>query len=46
MHWLIPRSRLHIYHGGHLEVAADPERLAATVEACLDADLTAQESQP
>ena len=41
MHWLIPRSQLHIYHGGHLELAADPERLAAAVEAFLDADLTA-----
>jgi poly(3-hydroxyalkanoate) depolymerase len=40
MSWLIPRSRLHIYRGGHLELAADPERLAATVEAFLNADLT------
>jgi poly(3-hydroxyalkanoate) depolymerase len=45
MRWLIPRSRLHIYHGGHLELAADPERLAAAVEAFLDADLTAEGSQ-
>ncbi len=45
MHWLIPRSRLHIYHGGHLELAADPERLAAAVEAFLDADLTAERSE-
>ena len=45
MHWLIPRSELHIYHGGHLELAADPERLAAAVEAFLDADLTAEGSQ-
>ena len=29
MHRLIPRSELHIYHGGHLELAADAERLAA-----------------
>jgi poly(3-hydroxyalkanoate) depolymerase len=36
MHRLIPRSRLHVYHGGHLELAADAERLAATVEAFLD----------
>ena len=41
MNWLIPRSRLHIYHGGHLELAADPQRLATAVEAFLDADLTA-----
>ena len=45
MNWLIPRSRLHIYHGGHLELAADPERLAATVEAFLNADLTPEGSQ-
>jgi pimeloyl-ACP methyl ester carboxylesterase len=45
MNWLIPRSRLHIYHGGHLELAADPERLAAAVQAFLDADLTEEESQ-
>jgi poly(3-hydroxyalkanoate) depolymerase len=44
MHWLIPRSRLHIYHGGHLELAADPGRLAVAVEAFLDADLTAERS--
>ena len=25
MHRLIPRSKLHIYHGGHLELAADPD---------------------
>jgi hypothetical protein len=40
MNWLIPRSRLHIYHGGHLELAANPERLAVTVEAFLDTDVT------
>jgi poly(3-hydroxyalkanoate) depolymerase len=45
MHRLIPRSRLHIYHGGHLELAADAERIAPVVEAFLDADLTAPESQ-
>ena len=45
MNWLIPRSRLHVYHGGHLELAADPERLAAAVEAFLDADPTAEGSQ-
>ena len=46
MHRLIPRSQLHIYHGGHLELAADPERLASAVQAFLDADLTTEESQP
>jgi pimeloyl-ACP methyl ester carboxylesterase len=40
INWLIPRSRLHIYHGGHLELAADPQRLATAVEEFLDADLT------
>ncbi len=45
MHRLIPSSQLHIYHGGHLELAADSERLAAEVEAFLDADLTAEGSQ-
>jgi poly(3-hydroxyalkanoate) depolymerase len=45
MHRLIPRSELHIYHGGHLELAADSERIAPVVEAFLDADLTTPESQ-
>ena len=46
MHWLIPHSELHIYHGGHLELAADAEHIAPVVEAFLDADLTTPESQP
>ena len=45
MHRLIPRSELHIYHGGHLELAADAERIAPVVEAFLDADLATPESQ-
>jgi poly(3-hydroxyalkanoate) depolymerase len=45
MNWLIPRSRLHVYHGGHLELAADPDRLAVAVQAFLDADLTEEESK-
>ena len=45
MHRLIPRSKLHVYHGGHLELAADSERLAAAVEAFLDTDLTAEGSK-
>jgi len=36
MHRLIPRSQLHVYRGGHLELAADAERLASAVEAFLD----------
>jgi poly(3-hydroxyalkanoate) depolymerase len=35
MHRLIPRSQLHVYHGGHLELAADAERIAPVVEAFL-----------
>ena len=35
MHWLIPRSELVIYHGGHLELATDAERIAPVVEAFL-----------
>ena len=37
MHRLIPRSELHIYSGGHLELAARPELIAPVVEAYLDA---------
>jgi poly(3-hydroxyalkanoate) depolymerase len=46
MHHLIPRSQLHIYHGGHLELAADAGRLASIVEAFLDADLIPEGSPP
>jgi poly(3-hydroxyalkanoate) depolymerase len=45
MHRLIRRSTLHVYQGGHLELAADPERLASAVQAFLDADLTPDGSQ-
>jgi poly(3-hydroxyalkanoate) depolymerase len=45
MHRLMAQSALHIYHGGHLELAADAERIAPVVEAFLDADLTTPESQ-
>ena len=40
MHRLIPHSELHVYHGGHLELAADSGRLAAVVEAFLDRAIT------
>jgi poly(3-hydroxyalkanoate) depolymerase len=43
MHRLIPRSKLHVYRGGHLELAADATRLASVVEAFLDADPTTQQ---
>ena len=35
MHRLIPGSRLHVYHGGHLELAAQADRIAPVVEAFL-----------
>ena len=38
MHRLIPHSQLHVYHGGHLELATDAERLAPVVEAFLTAE--------
>ena len=45
MHRLIPHSQLHVYHGGHLELAADAEHIAPVVEAFLDADLAPPESR-
>ena len=44
MHRLIPRSELHVYHGGHLELAADAKRMGAIVEQFLDADSTLAEA--
>jgi poly(3-hydroxyalkanoate) depolymerase len=32
---LIPRADLHVYHGGHLELAADPAALVPTIESFL-----------
>jgi poly(3-hydroxyalkanoate) depolymerase len=46
MRRLIPRSQLHVYHGGHLELAADAGRLAAVVQAFLDADPTPEGIEP
>ncbi len=45
MHRLIPRSELHIYHGGHLELVADAERIAPVVEEFLDAGLATPETR-
>jgi poly(3-hydroxyalkanoate) depolymerase len=45
LHRLIPRSQLHVYHGGHLELGVGAERLAPVVEAFLDTDLTAEGSE-
>jgi poly(3-hydroxyalkanoate) depolymerase len=36
MHRLIPGSKLHIYQGGHLELAADAGRMASEIEAFLN----------
>jgi hypothetical protein len=33
----MPRSDLHIYHGGHLDLVLEAERMAAIVEAFLAA---------
>jgi poly(3-hydroxyalkanoate) depolymerase len=46
MHRLIPRSELHVYAGGHLELAARAERIAPVVEAFLDADRTTLAGRP
>jgi len=32
MHRLIPGSELHVYHGGHLDLIAEPHRLAPVIE--------------
>ena len=45
MNRLMPRSELHVYPGGHLELVADAEAIAPVVEAFLDADLATPESQ-
>jgi poly(3-hydroxyalkanoate) depolymerase len=45
MHRLIPRSKLHVYSGGHLELAADAIHLASVVEEFLNADLPQEGSQ-
>jgi pimeloyl-ACP methyl ester carboxylesterase len=37
MHQLMPRSNLHIYHGGHLDLVLEAEPMAAIVEAFLAA---------
>ena len=37
MHQLMPRSQLHIYHGGHLDLVLQAEPMAAVIEAFLTA---------
>ena len=46
MRHLIPHSDLHVYQGGHLELAAHPERIAPVVEAFLDANRTRPQGRP
>jgi poly(3-hydroxyalkanoate) depolymerase len=36
MHWLTPDSELHVYPGGHLELAARPGHIAPVVQTFLD----------
>jgi hypothetical protein len=44
MHQLIPRSELHIYHGGHLDLITHPKPMAAIVEAFLNTQTEAPDS--
>jgi pimeloyl-ACP methyl ester carboxylesterase len=46
MRRLIPHSDLHVYQGGHLELAAHPERIAPVVEEFLDAMRTTLQGRP
>ena len=40
MKLLIPKSRLHVYHGGHLGLVTEAAELAPVVDAFLAASLT------
>jgi poly(3-hydroxyalkanoate) depolymerase len=42
MHWLMPDSELHVYPGGHLELAARPGYIAPVVQTFLDTPRSAQ----
>ena len=42
MHWLMPDSELHVYPGGHLELAARPGYIAPVVQTFLDTPRRAQ----
>ena len=44
MHRLIPRSELHIYHGGHLDLITHPKPMATIVEAFLDSQTEAPDN--
>jgi poly(3-hydroxyalkanoate) depolymerase len=45
MQCLIPHGELHVYPGGHLELAAHPEHITPVVEAFLDASRTTRPDQ-
>src|SRR5262249_54950457 len=42
MHPPVPRSELHVYRGGHLDLIAEPHRLAPVIERFLRADAAAE----
>ena len=44
MHRLIPRSELHIYHGGHLDLVTHPKPMATIVEEFLNTQPQAPDS--
>ena len=44
MHRLIPRSELHIYHGGHLDLITEPKPMATIVETFLNTQTKASDS--
>lgn len=46
MHRLIPRSELHIYHGGHLDLVAEPDRLVPVIERFLGAPAASSRKAP
>lgn len=46
MQRLLPRGELHVYHGGHLDLIADPRRLAPIVEAFLARPVTDPAAAP
>ena len=46
MHRLIPRSELHIYHGGHLDLIAEPDRLVPVIERFLGAPAASSRKAP
>lgn len=46
MHRLIPRSQLHSYHGGHLDLATDAQSLAPVVEVFLTAQTAVAHDGP